>query len=120
MEKDYSDVIEINNLEVFYHVGVPDWERSKPQRLLLTIKIYRSFEKCAISDSIEDTIDYQMIVDGLKFFGENKSWKLIEKLACDIADWILNGFSPDAVEVEVKKFIFPETQFISVKVTRQK
>ena len=33
------DSIIIANLEVFYHVGVPDAERAQPQRLLLNIEI---------------------------------------------------------------------------------
>ena len=114
MNDEVNDLIEINDLEVFYRVGVPDEERSKPQRLLLTLRIYCSFRKAAISDSITDTIDYQSIVNGLKSFGINKEWKLIEKLAVDIAEWTLTEFKPYAVEVVVKKFIIPETKYISV------
>lgn len=120
MNTRFNDLIEINDLEVYYCVGVPDEERTKPQKLLLTVKIYSSFEKCAHSDSIYDTIDYQLVVNKLKSFGEKRSWNLIEKLACDISEWILEEFSPNAVEVEVKKFIIPETKYISVKVWREK
>ena len=47
-------------------------------------------------------------------FGEGRSWKLIEKLATDIANTILIEFKPAAVTVEVKKFIIPEARYVSV------
>ncbi|MDB6028133.1 MAG: Dihydroneopterin aldolase, partial [Verrucomicrobiales bacterium] len=46
------------------------------------------------------------------------SWKLIEKLASDIAETILKDFKVARVSVEVKKFIIPEAKFVSVKLTR--
>ena len=51
-------------------------------------------------------------------FGDKQSWKLIEKLAADIADMVLAEFKPAAVSVEVKKFIIPQARFISVALTR--
>ena len=53
-------------------------------------------------------------------FGEGRSWKLIEKLAADIAALVLSDFGAEAVSVEVKKFIIPETRHVSVRMTRRK
>jgi dihydroneopterin aldolase len=47
-------------------------------------------------------------------FGEGRSWKLIEKLASNIADLVLAKYTPDAVMVEVKKFSIPQARFVSV------
>ena len=43
--------ISIVDLEVFCRVGVPDEERAKPQRLLLTVEMDCDFSKAAKSDS---------------------------------------------------------------------
>ncbi|HEU5397514.1 MAG TPA: dihydroneopterin aldolase, partial [Verrucomicrobiae bacterium] len=51
-------------------------------------------------------------------FGEKKSWRLIEKLAADIADLILHEFKPLAVSVEVKKFPIPQAHHVSVRLAR--
>jgi dihydroneopterin aldolase len=51
-------------------------------------------------------------------FGENREWRLIEKLAVDIADYLLAEFHPLQVTVEVKKRIIPETDYVAVKLTR--
>ena len=110
--------ISIVDLEVFYRVGVPDAERAQPQRLLLTIEMESDFSAAATSDSIVDTIDYYAVTQKLLKFGESREWKLIEKLAADIAGLILAEFKPPAVTVEVKKFIIPQARHVAVSLTR--
>jgi len=110
--------ISIVDLEVFYRVGVPDAERAQPQRLLLTVTLESDFSAAAKSDSIVDTIDYYAVTQKLLKFGEGREWKLIEKLAADIAGLILAEFKPPAVTVEVKKFIIPQARHVAVSLTR--
>ena len=110
--------ISIVDLEVFYHVGVLDAERAQPQRLLLTVEMESDFS-AAQSDSIADTIDYFTVTQQLLKFGDGKSWKLIEKLAADIADMVLGEFKPQSVSVEVKKFIIPQARYVSISLKRQ-
>jgi FolB domain-containing protein len=110
--------IAIVDLEVFYCVGVPDEERAKPQRLLVTVEMDLDFAAAAASDRIERTINYQEVVDDLLKFGEGRSWKLIEKLASDIADWVLAEYPPEGVTVEVKKFYIPQARFTSVSLNK--
>ncbi len=95
--------ISIVDLEVFYRVGVPDAERAQPQRLLLTIEMESDFSAAAKSDGIADTIDYFAVTQRLLKFGDGKSWKLIEKLAADIADMILAEFKPAGCHGESEK-----------------
>ena len=112
------DKIIIADLEVFYRVGVPDEERARPQRLLLTITMDVDFGRAVSSDCLDRTIDYHAVSQRLLQFGENREWKLIEKLAAEIADSLLRGFAPCAVRVEVKKFILPQARFVAVQVER--
>jgi dihydroneopterin aldolase len=111
--------ISIVDLDVFYRVGVSDAERAQPQRLLLTVEMESDFLKAAKTDSISDTIDYFAVTQRLLKFGEGKSWKLIEKLAADIADMILTEFKPQSVTVEVKKFVITQARHISVAVAKR-
>jgi 7,8-dihydroneopterin aldolase/epimerase/oxygenase len=106
--------ITIVDLEVFWCVGVTDEERAKPQRLLLTVDMSLDFSSASVSDRIEKTINYQTVAEGLLKFGEGRSWKLVEKMAANVADWVLDEFKPQAVMVEVKKFSIPQAKFISV------
>jgi len=111
-------IISIVDLEVFYFVGVPDAERAQPQRLLLTVELELDSSAAAKSDAIADTIDYFAVTQRLLSFGEGREWKLIEKLAADIADAILAEFKPQSVAVEVKKFVIPQARHVSVSVRR--
>ena len=110
--------ISIVDLEVFYRVGVPDAERAQPQRLLLTVEVEIDFSAAAKTDAIADTIDYFAVTQRLLKLGEGREWRLIEKLAADIAELILTEFRPRAVTVEVKKFIIPQTRHVAVSLTR--
>jgi dihydroneopterin aldolase len=112
--------ISIIDLEVFYRVGVPDAERAQPQRLLLTVEMETDFTTAAKSDSIADTIDYFAVTQRLLKFGERREWKLIEKVAADIANAILSEFKPEWVIVEVKKFILPQARYVSVQITKNR
>ncbi len=110
--------ISIVDLEVFYRVGVPDAERAQPQRLLLTVEMETDVNAAAKSDSIADTIDYFAVTQRLLKFGGDREWKLIEKLAADIANAILSEFKPRSVGVAVKKFILPQARYVSVQITK--
>jgi dihydroneopterin aldolase len=109
--------ISIVDLEVFYRVGVPDAERAQPQRLLLTVGLEADFSAAAQSD---DTINYFAVSQRLLQFGAGREWRLIEKLAADLAGALLAEFKPPRVSVEVKKFIIPEARHISVSLTRDR
>lgn len=112
--------ITLVDLEVSMHVGVPDEERAKPQRLLLTIDMEFDFAAAALNDDITHTIDYFAVAQRLLKFGEGRSWKLIEKLATDIAELVVVEFQPAAVTVEVKKFPIPQAKHVSVSLTKSR
>jgi len=110
--------ITIVDLEVHYCVGVTEEERAKPQRLLLTVEMNFDFSSASLSDGIEQTIDYYAVTQDLLKFGEGRSWKLLEKLAANIADLISTQYRPRAVLVEVKKFVIPQARYVSVTLSK--
>jgi 7,8-dihydroneopterin aldolase/epimerase/oxygenase len=112
--------ISIVDLEVFLHVGVTDEERATSQRLLLTVDMEFDFSAAAMNDRLTKTIDYFAVAQRLLKHGEGRSWKLIEKLANDVADLILAEFQPQAVAVEVKKFPLPQAKYVSVGLVKSR
>ena len=110
--------ITIVDLEVFFSVGVTDEERAKPQRLLVTVDMESDFSFAAKTDRITRTIDYYQVAQQVLKYGEGRSWKLIEKLASDLADMVLSQFNPESVMVEVKKFPLPQASYVSVSITK--
>ena len=114
------DVIAIRELEVHFHVGVPDAERARAQRLLLDVEMERDVSSAAAEDDLSQTVDYYAVSRRLLRLGEGRSWRLIETLAVEIADLILREFGVLRVTVEVRKFILPEARHVSVRVTRSR
>ena len=112
------DSIVISDLEVTYRVGVPDSERRYPQRLLVSVEMHDDFSEAAGTDDLNKTVDYFQVAQRLLHFGEGKEWKLIEKLAEDLARMVLVDFGPLSVLVEVKKFVVPQAQHVAVRVKR--
>jgi dihydroneopterin aldolase len=110
--------ITIAELEVFYCVGVGEEERAKPQRLLITADMTLDFTAAAISDRLEKTIDYYEVAQDLIKYGEGRNWKLLEKLAANLADMILAKYQPQTVTVEVKKFVIPQARHVAVSLSR--
>ena len=112
--------ITLVDLEVFYCVGVPDEERATAQRLLVSVDMNYDFSVAAVSDRIEKTVNYDEVVQDLLKYGEGRNWKLIEKLATNIADMLLAKYRPQAVAVEIKKFTIPQARYVAVSLTKTK
>ena len=112
------DQIALNDLEVWYCVGVPETERARAQRLAITVELALDFRAAAANDDIQATINYFDLAQRLSAFGEGRSWRLIETLVVEIAEMILCEYRPLSVTVEVRKFILPNTRHVSVRVTR--
>jgi FolB domain-containing protein len=110
--------ISIVDLEVSYCIGVTDEERAKPQRLLITVDMSYDFTSAALSDRLERTINYFDVSQELLKFGEGRNWRLLEKLATNIADLILTKHKPQSVFVLIKKFTIPEARYVSVSLTK--
>ena len=113
-----NDTIIISDLEVAYQVGVTKEERSKPQRLLLTVELSTDFDAAVDRDELDRTIDYNAVSQRLLRFGKGREWRLIETVASDIAALVLKEFRPKTVSVEAKKFVIPQARHVAVRLTR--
>ncbi|MBX3748004.1 MAG: dihydroneopterin aldolase [Verrucomicrobiae bacterium] len=112
------DRILIHDLEVLFHIGVPDTERARPQRLSLTLELHLDLSAAAAADDLERTVDYHAVSLWVRSLGEGRQWKLIETLAVEIAEGARTRFGVPSVTVEVKKFILPHARHVSVRVQR--
>jgi dihydroneopterin aldolase len=114
----FSDHISIEQLEIFAHVGVTESERANPQRLTLTISVWpdKSFEN--LEDDITQTANYSAVCAAARDFARERSVKLIETMADQLASHLLQIFPIRKVQVELRKFVLPDAKHVSVIVTR--
>lgn len=111
------DRIHIEQLEVHARVGVAEAERAKPQRLLLNVTFWP--KRSGPRDDIADTVDYSEVAALLKQFAGQRNYRLIETLAEEMAGHLLARFPLRKVVVEVRKFVLPDADHVSVMAIRQ-
>ena len=114
-----KDTISITDIEVECRIGVPDDERSKPQRLLISLELEKDLSVAMRADDLAKTIDYHAAWIRVKEICCEKERRLIESLAGEIAEAILIEFSPDRVRVEIRKFVLPGTRHVGVRIERK-
>ena len=112
------DQIRIEELTLEARIGVPDLEREKPQRLVFSITIVPKHDFRDLGDDLQRTVDYAAVVDEVRSFVAARVVKLIETLADELATHLLERFSLAEVEVELRKFILPDTKHVSVRIRR--
>ena len=112
------DLITLQEVQVRYHVGVPDAERARAQSLRITVRMGLATRRAAQSGDLRHTVDYHQVYRRLLAFGRKRRWKLIETLAEDIATMILMEFGVKTVAVEVRKFILPKARWVSICISR--
>lgn len=120
-QKDKSeDHIHIEQLEVFAHIGVPDEERAAPQRLTFSLTFWPLRQADEIEDQIENAVNYASVCEETKTFVAARRDRLIETLANALAKHLLEAFEIRRITIELRKFILPDVEFVSITVTRDR
>jgi FolB domain-containing protein len=115
-----GDHIHIEQLEVFACIGVPEDERSQPQRLTISITFWPTRHGPELGDDIARAVNYAEVCAETKKFVNHCSDRLIETLADGLASHLLGFFEIRRVTIELRKFILPDVEFVSVTVTRDR
>jgi dihydroneopterin aldolase len=115
-----NDEIHIVGLEAFAHIGVPEEERANAQRLTCHLTLWPARQMDELKDDLGRAVDYAKVCGEVKRFVEARRDKLIETMANALALHLLEGFEIQRVTVELRKYILPEVEFVSVTVTRER
>jgi dihydroneopterin aldolase len=115
-----SDTIHLAQLELSAHIGVPDEERAAPQRLTVSLTLEPLRGLRDLGDEVANTVDYFAVSRVVQALAQERPRKLIETLAEDIAGFLLAEFPITSVEVELRKYILPKTEFVAVRLCRKR
>ena len=94
-------VVRLEGLEIAGRHGVEDDERRESRPFLYDIRIEVS--DAALSDRIEDAVDYREVAECVREVSDGRQFSLIETLAAAVADAILERFQVERVRVRVRK-----------------
>lgn len=115
---DTGDEVRIEELELMARVGVPSEERAQPQRLTVSITLQSIHPFGQLGDELGRTIDYAAVCEEARRFVAGREDKLIETLVHEMAGHLLRHFGPARIDLELRKFILPETKYVAVRVAR--
>ena len=112
--------IEIAELEVQSSVGVAEKERRTSQKLEVFLRFQIAPAFGSLADEIARTIDYGAVANEVSAIAASGSRRLIETLVAEIADGLMARFPMIRLEVELRKFILPNTRYVSVRTARRR
>src|ERR1700730_13308754 len=97
------DKIFIHALKTEAIIGIFDWERQVKQTVIVDLEISADVRKAALSDSIDDTLNYKGVAKRVLAFVEGSQFYLVETLAEHIAMLILEEFGIVWVRIALSK-----------------
>ena len=97
------DKIFLHALKAEAIIGIYDWERQVKQTIIVDLEMNGTIRKAALSDSIDDTLNYKKVAKRVLAFIEASQYHLVETLTEQIAMLLLSEFSLSWVRVSLSK-----------------
>ena len=97
------DKIFIHALKTEAIVGIFDWERQVKQTVVLDLELSADIRKAALTDSIDDTLNYKGVAKRVLAFVEASQFHLVETLAEHVAMLLIEEFGVQWVSVALSK-----------------
>lgn len=97
------DIVFIRELQIETVIGIYDWERKIRQVISIDLDMATDIKKSALSDNIEDTLNYKAVAKRLIAFVEESRFQLVETLAEKICEIVMNEFDVPWVRLTLHK-----------------
>ena len=97
------DKVIIKNLLARGIIGVNDWERKRPQDILINITLFTDTLRAAKTDDINDCVNYSTVSKKVQAHAETAERLTVEALANDLAEICLEEKDVQKVVVRVEK-----------------
>jgi dihydroneopterin aldolase len=114
--------IELQGIVLHGFHGVLEEERRVGQRFLVDVELDLAHEEAAVSDRIEDAVDYRQVVARVREISDARAYRLLEAFAAEIADALAAELPVTAVRVRVRKpdvVLDPPVEHAAVRVERR-
>ena len=97
------DKVIIKNLLVRGIIGVNDWERKRPQDILINITLFTDTHRAAETDDINDCVNYSMVSKKVQEHAESAEKLTVEALANELVKLCLKEQNVQKVVLRVEK-----------------
>lgn len=113
------DKIFINGLTLQCVIGAYPEERVKKQTVILDLQFAVDTAQAAISDKLEDTVDYAAIVKSIESWVSCSSFNLLEALAEFLAERLIQHFKLHGIRIKLcKKIPYLPVNEIGIEICR--
>ncbi len=113
------DKVFIEQLEVITTIGVYDWEQQIKQKLVLDIEMAHDNKPAGKSDDVQDALDYSQVSEAVLNHIENGRFLLVERVAEEIAELIMQRFSVPWIKIRLAKpGAVPQARAVGVVIER--
>ena len=98
------DRIKIQELKVFSHHGVFDFEKAQGQNFFVNATLFLPLQKAGRTDALEETVNYAAVCDDIVNEMQGKNYDLIEAAAEAVCVCLLNKYPRlQQVDLEIRK-----------------
>jgi dihydroneopterin aldolase len=98
-----GDRIFLRGLEVECLIGFIDWERRIRQKVVIDFELPVDCRRAAVSDGVEDTLDYKRVAKRIIAFVGASEFQLVETLAHRVALLVLEEFGVEWIRLSINK-----------------
>ena len=95
--------IRIKNLRLRTYIGFNDDERRKRQDVVINVRFDYQAEKAADSDDVDYAVNYRTITKKIIAHVEGNNFLLLEKLAAEVLELVMEADAVRYARVEVDK-----------------
>lgn len=114
----------VEQLEFTGHHGVYDDERREGRRFRVDLEVDVDDGATAGSDRLDETVDYAALAEVVDEIGSGKSRRLVETLAEEMIDAVLERFAPvRSVNVRLRKHapdVAGNPRWVGVELTKRR
>ena len=97
------DIVFIRDLRIETVIGIYDWEREIRKTVSLDLEMGTDIRRAGETDHIDDTLDYKSVAKALIEFVEKSEFQLVEALAEQCSQIILNDFNVPWLKLRLSK-----------------
>lgn len=115
-------IIGFENHVVSCVIGTFSEEREREQMLLIDLKVEYDWSHCLQTGQLQDALNYLQLAELCTSFAQEKQHLLLESLAHDIAQAILQQFAVNWVWLKIKKpaaLSSAEFTYVELRSTRE-
>jgi 7,8-dihydroneopterin aldolase/epimerase/oxygenase len=98
-----GDRIFLRGLTAECVIGFIDWERRVKQTVVVDLELPVDCRQAAVTDDVNDTVDYKKVSKRVLAFIEASEFKLVETLAQRLAMLILEEFAIEWIRLSINK-----------------